>query len=361
VTTGAGGNTPVPVSRRPETAAAEPVGAAQGKRSTAGDAVAGGLTTPAAVPEAQPARKSKRGRGVTRRQRPLWMLAPGGTLMTIVIVVPLAVALYISLLDLDQYTFRAWTSAPFKGFANYLEAVRSADLVHSIVISVSYALLVTVITLPIGVAAALATQNAFAGRGLVRSVFLVPYVLPAFVTGTVWHIILQPGGVGNLLLGHLGVPNGLWLNGPRSFWALVIVQTWASWPLIYLLTLAGLQSIDVTMHEAAALDGAGWWAKLRYVILPHLGGPISLGLLISFLHNVNNFTLPYVLFGVPSPHDVEVLPVLTYVESFQNFRFGLAAAMAVWSLALIAIPLAVYLRVVRLDVGSDESQRRARR
>jgi multiple sugar transport system permease protein len=281
------------------------------------------------------------------------MLAPGGVLMMIVIVVPLVVALYISLLDLDQYTFREWTSAPFRGLGNYLEAVRSADLVHSIVVSVSYSVLVTVITLPIGVAAALATQNGFPGRGLVRSVFLIPYVLPAFVLGVIWHIILQPGGVGNVVLGHLGVPAGLWLNGPRSFWTLVIVQSWASWPLIYLLTLAGLQSIDVTMHEAAALDGTGWWAKLRYVVLPHLGGPISLGLLISFLHNVNNFTLPYVLFGVPSPHDVQVLPVLTYMESFQNFRFGLAASMAVWSLALIALPLAVYLRVVRLDVGAE--------
>jgi multiple sugar transport system permease protein len=281
------------------------------------------------------------------------MLAPGGVLMTIVIVVPLALALYISLLDLDQYTFREWVHAPFTGLSNYLDAVRSADLVHSITVSVGYAILVTVITLPIGVAAALATQNAFPGRGLVRSVFLIPYVLPAFVLGVVWRIIFQRNGVANGLLSHLGVSAGLWLNGPRSFWTLVIVQSWASWPLIYLLTLAGLQSIDVTMHEAAALDGAGWWAKLRYVILPHLGGPIALGLLISFLHNVNNFTLPFVLFGVPSPHDVEVLPVLTYVDSFQNFQFGLAAAMAVWSLLVIAVPLAVYLRVVRLAEGEE--------
>ena len=278
---------------------------------------------------------------------------PGGVLMTIVILVPLAVALYISLLDLDQYTFREWVHAPFAGLANYLEAVRSADLVHSIGVSVGYAALVTLITLPVGVAAALATQSAFPGRGLVRSLFLVPYVLPGFVLGVIWRIILQPGGVANSMLGHLGVASGLWLNGPRSFWALVIVQSWASWPLIYLLTLAGLQSIDVTMHEAAALDGAGWWAKLRYVILPHLAGPISLGMLISFLHSVNNFTLPFVLFGIPSPHDVQVLPVLTYTESFQNFRFGLAAAMAVWSLLLIAVPLAVYLRVVRLDVDRE--------
>jgi len=293
---------------------------------------------------------------VTRRQRPLWMLAPSGVLTVVVIVVPLVVALYISLLDLDQYSFRRWLRAPFVGVSNYVEAARTSDLVHSIGVSVSYATVVTLVTLPVGVAAALATQNRFPGRALVRSVFLIPYVLPAFVLGVVWRIVLQPTGVANAVLAHLGVPAGLWLNGPRAFWSLVIVQAWASWPLIYLLTLAGLQSVDPSVHEAAALDGAGWWAKLRYVVFPYLGGPVSLGLLISFLHSVNNFTLPFVLFGVPSPHDVEVLPVLTYVESFQNFRFGLSAAMAVLSLVLIAVPLAVYLRVVRLDVGGGKGR-----
>ena len=281
------------------------------------------------------------------------MLLPGGLLMTVVIVAPLATAVFISLLDLDQYTFREWLSAPFIGLSNYLEAWNQSDLVHAIWISVAYSAIVTVAILPLGVFAALATQNYFRGRGVVRSVFLIPYVLPAFVVGTIWRIALQPDGAANRLLVDLGVPPGLWLNGPRSFWALVIVQIWTSWPLVYLLTVAALQSVDTEVHEAAALDGAGWWAKLRYVILPYVRGAVALGLLISFLHNVNNFTLPFVLFGVPSPHDVEVLPVLTYVESFQNFRFGLSAAMAVLSLALIAVPLVVYLRAVKLDTAEE--------
>lgn len=273
------------------------------------------------------------------------MLVPGGLLMALVIIVPLGTAVDISLLDLDQYTFRRWLDAPYIGLANFGTALDSG-LPHAIWLSVCYAVLVTIATVPIGIAAAVATHNRFPGRGLVRSLFLVPYVLPAFVVGTIWRIILQPQGIANQLL---GLPGTLWLNGPKSFWALVAVQTWSSWPLIYLLTLAGLQGIDPDLHEAAALDGAGHWAKLRRVVLPLLRGPVALAAVIAFLHNVNAFTLPFVLFGVPSPRDVEVLPVLTYVESFQNFRFGVSAAMAVASLALVLLPLAVYLRAVRLD------------
>jgi multiple sugar transport system permease protein len=287
------------------------------------------------------------------RGRPLWMLLPGGLLTLVVIVVPLLTAGYVSLLDLDQYSIREWVHAPFIALGNYTEAIGASPLLHAVGVSVGYAAIVTLLTLPIGVAAALATQDRFRGRGLIRSVFLIPYVLPAFVVGTVWRTILQPDGVANRALGHAGVHPGLWLNGPKSFWALVIVQIWASWPLIYLLAVSGLQSIDPSVYEAAALDGAGWRAKLWHVVGPHLRGPVSLALIIAFLHNVNNFTLPFVLFGVPAPHDVEVLPVLTYVESFQNFRFGLSAAMAVISLILVAVPIGIYLRAVRLDT-SDE-------
>lgn len=291
----------------------------------------------------------RRRRGATAGGAAVWLLAPGGLLTLTVIVVPFVVALVMSLLDLDQYTFRQWLSAPFVGAGNYVEAVSRTSLPHAIWVSGSAAVIATLLALPLGVAAALTTHLPFRGRSLIRSLYLIPYVLPAFVVGTIWRIILQPDGVANQGLAALGITGGLWLNGPKSYVALIVVQAWSGWPLVYLLTLAGLQGIDDSLHEAAALDGAQWWAKLRHVVLPLLRPPVALAAIISLLHMVNSFTLPFVLFGVPSPHDVEVLPVLTYVESFQNLRFGLSAAMAVISLVLILVPLLVYLRTVKLD------------
>ncbi len=107
--------------------------------------------------------------------------------------------------------------------------------------------------------------------------------------------MFQPGGVIDHALSGVGINAGLWLNGPNSYWTLVIVQVWASWPFIYMLALTGLQSVDHEVHEAAALDGALWWRKLRYVIFPYLKGPLSLAILVGLLHHINNFTLPFVL------------------------------------------------------------------
>jgi len=297
----------------------------------------------------------RRGRGVTQQQRPLWLLAPGGILMTLVIGLPLLLAGYLSLIDLDQYTLRRWLQAPFIGLGNFVEAFQTG-LLHSIWISVSFAVISTAFTVPLGIAAAIVTQNAYRGRGLVRAIFLIPYVLPSFVVATVWRTMLQPDGIINTLLAKVNVTGGLWLSGPKSYWTLVLVEIWAAWPFIYLMALAGLQSVDGEVHEASAIDGANWWPKLRHVILPYLRGPVLLACLLATLSHINNFTLPFVLFGAPAPDNVNVMPMMVYVTSFQGLRFGLSAAMAIVSLLLIAVPLFAYLRALRLDVH-EEAQR----
>jgi multiple sugar transport system permease protein len=321
-----------------------------GSTATATVAVAG-------PPGVQPRQgRGERRRGVTERQRPLWLLIPGGLLMTLIILIPLALAVYMSLTDLDQYTLRRWLQAPFIGLKNFADAFGSG-LGHSIWLSVSFAVISTIVTIPLGVAAALVTQNPYRGRAVVRAVFLIPYVLPSFVVAEFWRTMLQPDGIVNVWLHKVGVDPGLWLSGPRSYWTLILVEIWAAWPFIYLMALAGLQSVDNEVQEAAAVDGAAWWPKLLHIVLPYLRAPVLLAALLATLNHINNFSLPFVLFGVPAPDNVNVLPMLVYVTSFQSLQFGLSAAMAIVSLLLIAIPLFVYLRAVRLDVGEEGGRR----
>ena len=294
-----------------------------------------------------------RRRPVTKRDRPLWMLIPGGVLLVVIILIPLAIAIYMSLLNLSQYTIRQWLAAPFIALENYLVVIAQTGFFRSLGVSIGFSVIATLCSIPIGVAAAVATHNAFRGRAVVRSLFLVPYVIPSFVVATIWRTIMQPGGVWTGLLAGFGIKSSLWLNGPNAFWTLVIVEIWASWPFIYLLTLAGLQTIEHQVFEAAAIDGVGWRRQMWSIVFPNIRGPLALACVVSVLNHINNFTLPFVLFGIPAPNNVQTLPFLTYIQSFTVFRFGLGAATAVLSLVLLAIPLIVYLRMVRLDVGKE--------
>ena len=298
------------------------------------------------------------GRGRSRSRavggRPLWLMSPTLILLTLVIVVPFVIAVVIGFLDLDQYTLRDWFSAPFIGFSNYTEAFRTSQLLYSIWVSLAFSLLTTALVTPIGFLAALAVNTRFRGRGLVRSLFLIPYVLPSFVTATVWRFILRPDGVFNEVLAKIGIDGGQWLIGGKAFWALIIVDVWAAWPFVYMMTIAGLQAIPSDLYEAADVDGVTWVQKIRYVVLPQIRNQLLLGLLLSTLAHFNNFTLPFVLLGTPAPDSALTLAVNIYQTSFQTFRFGLGSAMSVIALILMIIPAVFYLRASKLTAAPGQ-------
>ncbi|MGI5131644.1 carbohydrate ABC transporter permease [Pseudonocardia sp. CA-107938] len=308
----------------------------------------------AATPPPAPPAASPRSRRATSGARPLWLMWPNLLLLIVVIAIPFLIAVYISFIDLDQYTLRRFFSAPFVALDNYLEALATANLLHSVWISVAFSLLTTLFAAPLGILAAMALNTRFRGRALIRSAFLIPYVLPSFVTATLWRFILQPSGAGNQVLGWFGIEHTQWLIGGNAFWALVLVDVWASWPFLYMMAMAGLQNIPSELYEAADIDGATWRQKIRFVVLPQLRGQLLLGLLLSTLAHFNNFTLPFVLLGTPAPDAALTLPVNVFQTSFQVFRFGLGGAMAVISLVLMLIPAVIYLRASRLTANVGE-------
>ena len=288
--------------------------------------------------------------------RPMWLLWPSVLLLVVIIGIPLLIAIYISFLNLDQYTLKSWIQAPWVGLANYVTALTAGNVIGasaltSLGVSVGFSLLTTLFITPIGILAALTVNTQYRGRTFVRSLYLVPYVIPTFVTALVWRQMFLNGTglVDRFLAGiHVANINTYWLLGPNSFWAMVIADTWASWAFIYIMVLAGLQSISHDHYEAADIDGASSWQKLTRVVLPQLRHILGLALLLSTLYHFNNFTLPFVLFGTPPPPQADVLPLNIYVSSFQLFNFGLGGAMAVITLIIMLIPGFMYIRALRL-------------
>lgn len=281
---------------------------------------------------------------------------PNAIAVILIIAVPFLIAVYTSFLSVDQYTLRQWVSAPWAGFENYVAAlagsnVLSVSALGSLGISVAFSVLTTLIITPIGILAALTVNMDFRGRALLRSLYLIPYVIPTFVTALLWRMMFLPQtGLINRILDALGLAsvNTYWLVGAKSFWAMTIAESWAVWAFIYIMVLAGLQSIPVEQYEVAELDGANSWQKLTKVVLPQLRGLIALALLLSTLFHFNNFTLPFVMFGTPPPTPVTVLPLNIYLTSFNLFDFSLGSAMSVITLVIMLIPGFIYLRMLRL-------------
>ncbi|MBP0453006.1 sugar ABC transporter permease [Kitasatospora sp. RG8] len=264
----------------------------------------------------------------------------------------MVVGIVMSFKRLTQFFIRDWSAAPWDGLANYRMAVDfhapvGRALLHSFWVTCAFTVLAVGLSWLIGTAAAITTQDAFRGRGVLRALFLLPYALPVYAAVITWSFMFQrdTGLINHVLHDqlHLVDDKPFWLIGDNSFTALVTVSVWRSWPFAFLTLTAGLQNIPRELYEASALDGAGVWQQIRRITLPSLR-PVNLVLvLVLFLWTFNDFNTPYVLFGKSAPEAADLVSIHIYQSSFVTWNFGAGSAMSVLLLLFLLLVTALYL------------------
>ena len=320
------------------------------------------MSVPAPVRSGRPAARTAppgRVRGgarrlLSRRWLPYALLLPALVAELAVHVIPMLVGVWMSVQQINQFTLRNWTRAPFAGLDNFrlaadLASPVAGQLLRSFAVTAAYSVLVVAICWVLGLAGAVALQKPFPGRGLLRTLFLVPFALPVFAAVITWRFMLQrdTGLVNRVLVDGLGLLDDrpFWLVGGNSFVSLVVVMVWRLWPYAFLTITAGLQSIPDELYEVAEVDGASPWQQLRRVTLPMLRPVNRVLLLVLFLWSFNDFTVPYTLFGAAAPAEADVLSVHIYQSSFVTWNFGLGSAMSVLVLGFLLLASGVYMVV----------------
>ncbi|GAA5187856.1 sugar ABC transporter permease [Rugosimonospora acidiphila] len=316
------------------------------------------VTTPAAGPgtaagdPTTSARKRRRRRVKGNRATPYLMLLLAVLLELLVHIIPMITGVWMSLRGLTQFFIRNWSAAPYIGLNNFRVALDfnspiGSNLVHSLGVTAGYSALTVGFCWLFGVTAGVLLQRPFRGRGLLRTIFLAPYALPAYAAVITWSFMLQrdTGVVNHVLVDelHLFHSRPFWLIGGNSFVSLVVVSVWRTWPFALLVLTAGLQTIPTELYEAAAMDGAGFMRQLRNITLPMLRPVNQVLLLVLFLWSFNDFNTPYVLFGSAAPHAADLISIHIYQSSFVTWNFGLGSAMSVLLLLFLLVVTAVYL------------------
>jgi multiple sugar transport system permease protein len=186
-------------------------------------------------------------------------------------------------------------------------------------------------------------------RSFFRIAVYLPVMLPPIVVVLLWRYFYDPGnGLFNSVLRALHLPTSQWTQASSTaLVSLVLVSTWANLGGATLIYLAGLQGIPGELYEAAEIDGANVWQRLRYVTIPQMRFIMLVLLLLQIVATMQVFIEPYQLTGTTNPDTITIL-VLVYRYAFTvNHDFGIAAAMSVLLFVVLGLFSALYLRLTR--------------
>ena len=291
---------------------------------------------------------------IADERRAGWMLvSPALAIILLVALFPLAWTLGESL---HQHDLRMpWLGRPFVGLGNYLAIGRDARFWGALGHTTFFAVVTVSLELVLGLALALAMQRAIRLRGLLRATVLVPWSIPTVIAALLWRFIFDSqAGIANVVLVDVGVLDQpiVWFVKAATAWVPVILaDVWKTTPFVALLLLAGLQSIDAELYEAASTDGASAWWQLRHITIPLLKPTILVALIFRTLDAFRVFDLIYVLTAGGPGTSTEPVALYTFNALLQNLEFGYGAALSV-IVFLITFTLALlYIRGLGLELG----------
>ncbi len=294
---------------------------------------------------ALPIEAAAKPRRARRDWLPFWLSLPALLLVFLVIGLPLVYSLALSLHRINMLTKR-WV---FVGLQNYTEILPQAEFLWALARTAYFAFVTVIAGLVLGLAMALVLNMKFPGRGLLRSIVLVPWAMAPVTVGVLWGWIFDGSyGALNGLLLDLHIISGphQWLgNGTTAFNLLALVHVWNQAPLAALLILAGLQAIPENLHKAARLDGAGPIRRFVSITLPWLRPMLLLILILTTINSIMAFDLFWTMTKGGPGSATTVFSWLGYAYAFQFMRFAEGASI-LYVLTLLCLLLAwLYLKL----------------
>lgn len=277
------------------------------------------------------------------------LMLPALAVIALVALVPIAWTAWDSL---HLHDLRLpWLGHPFVGAANYTAALSSARFWRAMAHTGVFAAITVSLELTGGLVLALMVDRVVRGRGLVRTAVLLPWAIPTVVVALVWRFLFEsPGGLAGAFVRRVGATPPTWFADPTAAWIpLVLADVWKMTPFVAVLLLAGLQTIDASLYEAARIDGAGWWRRLTHITLPLLRPALLVAFIFRVLDAFRVFDLMYVMTGGGPGTATEPVALLTFSTLLQDLRFGSGAAL---SMIVFAVSFAFALGFIRL-VGRD--------
>ena len=261
--------------------------------------------------------------------------------MIVLVAYPTGYAIWISMLDR--------TMTRFVGLANFARLIGSDRFWMVVYQTCLYALIAVTLSAIIGFAVAHFVHNIpTKGQRKWRGMLLVPWVIPAAMSVLGWRLLFEPSfGAFNWGLEHFGLGRIFWLG--EAAWArfcVVLVTVWFGAPFFMVMYLASLKSVPEELYEAASIDGATWWQRIRYVTLPMMRNVIGVTALYSLITTFAGFTIVSMLTGGGPLGATQVLGTSAFFIGIMGGNLPMGASVALFMVPILAVAATFILRGV---------------
>lgn len=276
----------------------------------------------------------------------LLMMVPALLILLVVIAFPILKGIYASFCDYGLKELRKGIfDLKWNNFANYKIMLKNNQIFTYFKNTLVFVGLVVVIQFVLGLAIALLLDSKIKGRGVIRGFMLVPWTIPSVVTAIVWRFMTNSSyGVLNWFAYKLGIIPTLdysWTLHAGSAMALIVIAAvWRQLPYMMVMILAGLQSVDNSLHEAALVDGANYFQRLFNVTIPSIRPVLVTSIWLAIMNNFQMYTIIANVTNGGPVGATTTLSIAAYEAAFQSYNFGYGAAIGVvWLIALFIITM----------------------
>ena len=273
------------------------------------------------------------------------MITPTIIVLAVMTAYPLIFTLVYSFTDYNLLS--ALNSAPeVTGFKNYIDLLSDSYFQQSVWNTVKFTLLTVVLEMLVGFGLALFVNSLKKGQKVMRTLLLLPYLLPTVTVALIWRMMLSPNyGIVNQVLEAWHLPVYNWFSDIHTaFGMLVLIDVWQCAPFVFLLLYAALQSVPQDQYEAARMDGAGSLKILFYVTIPNIKSSLALCALLRTIDSFRLFDKVNLLTGGGPANSTATITQYLYNYGIKTFDFGLGSAGAIVMTVIVLLLSSLYIK-----------------
>lgn len=261
------------------------------------------------------------------------LLAPAFIVLIAVVFYPFIYNIVISFSNMNLRHIRDWQIIGLKQYYKVFFESSQPDFYVIFIKTIIWTVVNVFFHVTIGVALALILNQKIKGRSIYRMLLILPWAIPQYVVALTWRGMFsyEYGSINLIIQKYLNLPGVEWLKNPtEAFLACILTNVWLGFPFMMVIALGGLQSIPYELYEAAEIDGAKWWQKVKNITIPLLKPVMIPAITLGVVWTFNNLNIVWLVSNGGEPSDqTHILVSFVYKAAFNLYRYGYAAALSV--------------------------------